>query len=128
MNAINQSKRKELLKPFMKHDYDYGGQIYYFANLPLSVLQELIEADLMGDMGPWNDCPGNAAFQVFMHSHPNFTAHGYAIDFKRDDHRITIEGLEGTELSSSDIVDFANAFGAADEFECSNFKARCWYD
>lgn len=122
-----QKERDALLQPYLSISAD-PNQILYFRNLPLKVLEILVTRDFV-DMNPWNDCPGTNRFLGFMRRHPNFTAHGYAISFRREDHRITIEGLEcQNPLTHNDIVDFCGNFCEADEFQVSNSYARCWYD
>src|SRR5580700_11123712 len=124
---MSKVSRNKILEPYFAGPEIHG--VRYFDKLPLKQLEELIKSDFV-EMEAWNSCPGVAdAFLPFMKRHPAFTAHGYAVSFKRQDTRITIEGLEKTEpLTNSEIIDFANSFTNADEVHFTKTYAYCWYD
>jgi hypothetical protein len=99
-----------------------------FKGLSLRALERLTRLGVASE-GPWNNCPGNAAFLGFMRKHPSWTAHGYAVSPDRGDVRLTIEGLEKEgRVGTREGKAFREAFGRADEFEVGKRYARCWYD
>lgn len=126
-NMLQKELREELLASFFGQKDT--GDLRYFTNLPLSVLQELIDHGFV-EMSPWNECPGmTEVFLPFMRRNPGFTAHGYAASWNRSDARVTIEGVEKAgSLPRHELIDFFNTFHWADELEVADDYARCWYD
>jgi hypothetical protein len=124
---MNKETREQLLAPYFETK-SVGG-LRYFRGLPLPVLEELITHGFV-DRGDWNDCPGvDAAFLPFMRRNPEFAAHGYAVDWDRDDVRISIEGVQKlAPLSKTELIDFINTFNGADEVQVTEQSAYCWYD
>jgi hypothetical protein len=124
---MHKELREQLLAPYF--DSESMGGVRYFHELPLSVLDELIAHNFI-ERGEWNDCPGvDAAFLPFMRRNPEFTAHGYAVDWDRKDVRITVEGVEkSAPISKREMIDFIQTFNGADEVELAENHARCWYD
>ena len=119
--------RETLLAPYSEKS-EFGG-IRYFRGVPLKVLQQLIDHRFV-EMGPWNECGGVAAlFLPFLKTHPDCTAHGYAVSPGRPDCRVTIEGIEkASQLTKEEVIDIANAFRGVDELEITSDYVRCWYD
>ena len=119
--------RDEILGPYS--DKKPRGGIVIFSGVPLGILQRLIDLGFV-EMGQWNACPGvTDLFLPFLKKNPLFTAHGYAVSGQRKDSRITVEGVErSASLTKEEIIDFANAFRRADDFEVTADHARCWYD
>lgn len=122
---------KELREQLLAPDYDGEamGGVRYFHDLPLDVLEKLLALNFV-ERGEWNSCPGvGAAFLPFMRRNPEFTAHGYAVDWDRGDVRITVEGVEkSASLSKMELIDFIQTFNGADEVDVAGNHARCWYD
>jgi len=54
--------------------------------------------------------------------------HGFITSIERDDYGFYVEGLVGYSNDKAFIIDFANLFHNADEFECIDGYQRCWYD
>jgi hypothetical protein len=124
---MNQVLREQMLTPYLESK-DYG-DIRYFHDLPLNVLERLIAENFV-ELDEWNDCPGvSEAFLPFMQRHPSFKAFGYAVSPEREDARITIEGVEQFgDLTKDEVIDFVMTFGRADEIQITENYARCWYD
>jgi len=124
---MNKETREQLLAPYFEKE-SIGG-VRYFRGLHLPVLEELIAHGFV-ERDEWNSCPGvDAAFLPFLRRNPEFTAHGYAVDWERGDVRITIEGVEKLALlSKTELIDFINTFNGADEVQVADRSARCWYD
>jgi hypothetical protein len=121
--------RKQLLKPYFTTKDD--GDTQRFRMLPLKILQKLIDNDFVDRRSDGASSLPSVAqvFLPFMKRHPSFTAHGYAVDWKRDDHRVSIEGLDKTSpLTKEEMRDFSNTFHKADEFEIAKDCAGCWFD
>ena len=78
----------------------------------------------------WNDCPGvDAMFLPFLRRNPEFTAHGYAVDWNREDARISLEGVQRlAPFSKKEMADFIQTFNGADEIDASEEYLYCWYD
>jgi hypothetical protein len=119
--------RDEILAPYSEQ-MSRGG-IARFKGVPLDVLQRLIDLGFVY-MGKWNACPGVAdLFLPFLKKNPLFTSHGYAVSGERKDSRIDVEGVESAaSLTRGEIIDFANTFRRADDFDLTADHARCWYD
>jgi hypothetical protein len=119
--------RDQILAPYSEQKS--RGGIVDFNGVPLEVLQRLIDLGYVA-MGQWNACAGVAdLFLPFVKRNPLFTAHGYAVSAARKDSRVTVEGVErSASLTKEEIVDFANTFRRADDFELTADHARCWYD
>jgi hypothetical protein len=80
-----------------------------------------------------NDSPSLEAFLAFMDDHGMFQAHGYAVPSKRNDYRISIEGLVGRVLNDTDtVLDFVLFCRQADELEVRKEMQytylRSWWD
>ena len=128
---MNIDLREKLLAPYyLKENY---GSIRYFSQLPLNVLEKLIQEKLV-DMEPWNSCDGVARlFLPFLRRNPSFTAHGYSLPADRSDCCVTIEGVEKERhITKAELFDFTRTFCGADEViadddpDCNYL--RCWYD
>lgn len=78
-----------------------------------------------------NSSPTFLEFAEWLEKHPSFAAHGYIVGPKRDDERITIEGvisMPDATLTKDDITDFSLRFKDADEFDIDDSGCRAWYD
>jgi len=103
-----------------------------FSGLGRGTFRALISERFLNPLESHNESPQYGEFLRFMEKHPQakIFAIGYAIGLERSDYRISIEGLEGKELSDEALRDFDSSFSNADEFilDVANRKARCWYD
>ena len=124
----NIKERDEILFGEYKPDaYRYGG-IRYFSRLDVSTLKRLIDANYIELDECQNYSPTTEDFCNFMETHPEFTDHGYAISDKRDDYRITIEGIESDEKCKDPetVEEFIALCRFADEFNLNTPYA--WWD
>jgi hypothetical protein len=122
----DQAARDKLLG--IPPDAKYGGGIEHFEGLPAPVLRKLIEEQFANPEDCQNCSPTIQEFLDFMEEHPGFTAHGYAVELRRSDYRISIEGLRGKNIKREDADDFVQAFRFADDFEFEAGNCYCWYD
>jgi len=103
-----------------------------FNGLDRTTFETLINERFLDPDERVNEIPTARQFLDFMqrHSGEKISALGYAVCVERSDYRVTIEGLEGEQLSHEALVDFSNSFERADELDVDfeNRKARCWYD
>lgn len=106
----------------------YGGGIEYFKNLDAATLSQMVEQGFADPESAQNCSPTVAEFLEFMEAHPDFKAHGYAVSLKRDDYRVSIEGLQGKNIKREDVDDFIQTFRFADDFEFEGANCYCWYD
>ena len=109
-------------------DYD----ILHIVNLTCEGLEELLNRKFAEPEERQNECPSIDTIYDFLQSHPNFTAHGYIVTPKRDDYRVSLEGVEGSGCTSQDVADFARLFHWADDFivepDESGQHCYCWFD
>ena len=91
----NYKHRDELLKPFFCESSEKDYDILRFDNLTLEVFGDLIYYQYVELNGCFNSSPTTLQFFNFMAKYPKIMAHGYVVTPKRQDCRITIEGLEG---------------------------------
>ena len=77
-----------------------------------------------------NNSPSIGEILEFLEANPSFEAHGYVVTPRRDDSRISLEGVE-TEGAPREQVDaFIDTFRLADEFMFNSNGGCCraWYD
>lgn len=106
----------------------YTGGIRRFENLPLGKLEELINSNFIDTRDRQNAAPTIKDIYEFMKKYPAYTAHGYAVTIKRDDYRVSLEGVskERGADSPQELADFTELFKFADEFSTS--PMYCWFD
>jgi hypothetical protein len=130
LNNMNKKLRDEILAPYMteRNESEAYGR---FEDMPLSVLQRLIDLCFVM-MGEWNNCLGvEEEFLPFLKRHPLFTAHGYAGHSEGDKNAsIIVEGVErAAMLTKEEVIDFCNEFmRSADDIRIESNYAFCWYD
>jgi len=108
--------------------YTFGG-ITRFAELDIGRLDALLAAGHADPLERHNEAPSIAEFREFLVAHPRFKAHGYVVDPRRDDYRLSIEGVELRDTpTASEVTAFSKMFSGADEFVTRNGKLFCWYD
>ena len=111
-----------------KEAYKWGG-IRHFNGLNYKSLCILIGTGFADPEERQNESPSIREIAAFMMKYPAFTAHGYTVSFDRDDYRISIEGVDGSEAELNNvqmIKDFIELFGNADELNADNLY--CWFD
>ena len=107
----------------------YAGGIRHFSELYGDDLQELFRLGVIDPRDAQNCCPNVTKIAAFLKDHKNFSAHGYAVSKKRDDYRVSLEGVAcGPGYSMQDVWDFFRLFKAPDEFRVDELGMRCWYD
>lgn len=110
-------------------DYRSGG-VRRFECLSAKGMEQLIALGYADPDERQNDAPSIQQIFEFCKKHPEFTMHGYAVECKRPDCRISIEGVEGmSSLYSQDAErDFLKLFKDADELIFDEDQAYCWFD
>lgn len=120
-------ERDELLELFFVRDW--CGGIRCFERLPLVALDILVKRGWADPSDTQNNSPSLGEMLEFMRKFPEVTAHGYAVEAKRFDCRVTVEGLEYDGEPSEEMkAEFTRVFRKADNFICNNKKLYCWYD
>lgn len=104
---------------------DYVG----FEHVTVDQLEELVKAGLANPDETQNESPTIAQFIAFMTKWPGALAHGYTIGGKRDDGRVSVEGLfvPKAEVTLELLKEFSGEFHTADEFDVDG-DLRCWWD
>lgn len=105
----------------------YMGGIRRFEDMKVDNLRGLIMDGFVDVTDCQNLAPSILDIYAFMVKHPAFKAHGYVVDVKRSDYRLSIEGVcKGSKLTQEEFEDFVTLFRASDEFDVS--IGFCWYD
>ena len=127
LNRDIKTRDEVLFGKYNPDRYHFGG-IARFEGLDVETLKWLLEHNFADPDETQNDSPTIEEFLDFMERHPEFTAHGYAVTDKRDDYRISIEGVETNETPADreTIFDFMGWFRFADELQLD--PPYCWYD
>lgn len=99
-----------------------------FKFINVQTLKELVKKGYLDPEDKQNDAPTVGEFIKFMEKYPEFEAHGYIIDNKREDRRISIEGVSGCPQSEEAKEAFEEMFLNADEFNIEDDEYYCWYD
>lgn len=129
MYNLNERERERDIIIFGKHDVKaYLGGVRRFENLSLDNLEELINGNFVELSDCQNAAPSIEKIYEFMKKYSEYTAHGYTVTIKRDDYRISLEGISkaGGADSSEELEDFTKLFKHADEFSTS--PMYCWFD
>ena len=100
-----------------------------FRGLGGSALRELVARNFADPEESQNGSATLGDFLKFLEKHPQVTAHGYAVSPKREDYRVSLEGLEYDGAVSADLQrEFREMNGRAAEFACTPQRLFCWYD
>lgn len=76
-----------------------------------------------------NESPTLAGFFQFAREHSgDYTLEGYLYPPGKDGAALSVDSIIGTHLNCAAVIDFANQFHKADEFEVSLEFVRAWYD
>lgn len=95
------SRRDAILGIEVDWNSNRTGGIARFSNLESGMLLKLFEEGFIDPNDKQNAAPTVRAFLEFMKQNPKVLAHGYAVSPKRDDYRVTIEGLT---VPASDVT------------------------
>jgi hypothetical protein len=128
---LNYKIRNAIIKQYQNKTITYGdnSDIIYFIELPLTVAEKLSKMGFIDPMDSQDNSPTNEEMMEFVKKHPNFWFHGYLVTEKRDDTRISFEGIGcGDNYSDKDFKDFIEMFRHADEFVVERDKLWAWYD
>ena len=108
----------------------YGGGIRRFSGLDAGKLGLLFQQGFIDPGDRQNAAPTAAEMFAFLCRHPGYTAHGYAVEAKRPDHRVSLEGVAKDHGYDSDeeLKDFVDLFRSADGFEAGRSSMFCWFD
>lgn len=111
---------------------EYFGGCKRIRSLKLNTLKELISENFANPNDKQNFAPCIQEMLDFVEKYPKCTFHGYAISVRRDDYRISLEGIECKDKKTINSVeflrDFVQTFRFADDFVCNEELAYCWYD
>jgi hypothetical protein len=118
----DQTRRDKILGITGERDYEC------FPPLSVENLGWLIDEKFADPDERQNKSPAIREFYDFMVKHPEYKAIGYAIGLKRNDYRVSIEGLEGKAKNHQSFLEFVQEFHGADEFDVDDNYQRCWYD
>lgn len=124
-------ERDKILEPYFCKDVtgkDWFSGVRCFKGLTVDVLKTLVRKGYADPEHYKNSAPSIAEFIEFCEKHPEFRLHGFAVDRKRSDARIDIEGIETHNLNTS--IEDLLMFRFADDF-CVDTTEReffCWYD
>lgn len=125
---INEKERDIII--FGKHDRKaYIGGMRRFENLSLDALKQLVDLNYINLNEKQNKCPSVREILEFMEKYPDYTTHGYVISAKRNDYRVSLEGVEKKTPAASleERTDFDKLFKNPDEVVVLN-RMYCWYD
>lgn len=122
-------ERHELMGVPYTDNYD----IKPFMEISLPVLNQLMDKGYLDPLESYNCAPLVEEYIPFMEKCPEARAHGYLVTPKREDCRISIEGLsvkakEGESLPLETIFLFTDFFRNADDFSISAKELYCWFD
>lgn len=100
-----------------------------FESLSLKQLNALIQNDFIDLEDCQNYSPSVGDFLDFMKKYPAVVAHGYAVSHKRDDYRVSLEGVSfGGKVTMKMLLDFVYLCRHADEFHASEEELYAWWD
>lgn len=125
---------------FDEDKYKFGGT-YHFKDLSFEKLKKLIELRFADPEDAQNDAPTIKQFYDLVNNHfeqhPEITEyisfHGYVVSHRRDDYRVSIEGLYlnwfGVEIDEF-VNEVISLCRHADEFDLDIVKKElyCWFD
>jgi len=108
---------------------EYSGGVARFEKASLGTLETALSLGYLDLDDRQNYAPTTGEILAFIQRNPDFTAHGYCVSAKREDSRITLEGVQLNRAPKlEELIDFINCFSFADELEVSNAGIWVWYD
>jgi len=126
-------QRDEIL--FGKYEPDeYRGGTRNFWNVKQEVIIELFEKGFINPHDTQNKSPEMQELINFVKRRKGYTFEGYAVDIKRDDYRITLEGLKKTGgINDNERRKFFDKFvytedHVANSYEVSKERLFAWWD
>lgn len=114
-------RRAEILQPYVKAEIVESSDYLHFDNVPLSVMDTLLEENFISPEETQNNALSLQEFIDFVLSQDvEFTFHGYLIGIGRDDYRVSIEGVAAVtekEFPYEVTLTFTEKFKHADTIE-----------
>jgi hypothetical protein len=97
--------------------------------IQLEQLEKLVAEKFIDPEGRQNESPTAQEFLDFMRKHPGVVAQGYAVAIKREDYRVTLEGLFVDHASVTPQLrwDFEQLCSEADELD-TQADLYSWWD
>lgn len=134
----NQYERDAMLSGYWvdRHDpFDntaeaWPGGCRYFKGVPYEAAKMLLDFNYADPEDRHDHAPSFGEITEWLKYHQKFRAHGYAVISSRSDYRVTIEGVElsdlDAELTTTDLHELEKMFPNADQI--SYVRGRVWYD
>jgi hypothetical protein len=122
-------RRDRILKIHVNWDTGKGGGITCCKHIDLPILTILLKENFINPEDRQNNAPSVIEIYRFMVKYPQVIAFGYAVSPRRDDYRISIEGIyvpanKVTEKMKKDFIKFCKD---PDEIETDN-DLYAWWD
>lgn len=130
MNALVVSKNYEARDAYLGiKPEDYSGGIVR-RDFTIEQLQWLLDNGFLDLEEQQNCSPTVGEFMGFMETYPETLAHGYVVSSRRDDVRVSLEGLKGAWSMSipQQLMDFIELCRCADSFDVSEKGCYSWWD
>jgi hypothetical protein len=112
----------------------YSGGIKHFTGLDAARLQQLVDERFLDPQARQNRSPTAEQFLRFLRRWPWVTAHGYAVSRRREDYRVSLEGLacalDGVPPERREQLreEFRQLCGEADEYLDEGNRLWAWWD
>lgn len=109
--------------------YGYGGT-RRVRQITFEQLNWLITNNFADPEEYQNDAPTIGSLCKFLQEHPTCTVSGYVVSPERTDSRVSIDKIQGSNMTSTDLQAFIDRFRYATEFEVDleNKTAFAWWD
>jgi hypothetical protein len=122
--------RDHILRPYLlDKSRSYSGGVIGFKDVPVDVMRKLYALDFVDPSDYQNNSPTNKEFLDFGKKYPFARYHGYVVTAKRDDYRLSIEGMgfiatkgDLTKKKTKLIRDFKDLNNGADEFSIGSLN------
>lgn len=129
LNKANVHQRDLVLFHEPYDESKYPGGVRRYDGISYADCKELYDLKVLDPEERQNAAPSVREIVEFLKRHPNFRAHGYAVSPKRNDYRVSIEGVEcGSGYDLEDVWDFFRVFEYPDELSVTEEGMRCWFD
>jgi hypothetical protein len=116
--------KQATLDKILTGDYD----CVHYEGLNAAALETCIKQGWADPEETQNSSPSIAEILEFIKANPSFVVHGYLITAKRDDKRISVEGVIAVkEPTPQEYKNYVGMFHQADEFD-NEMPYRAWYD
>lgn len=128
LNKDIATRDKIIFGKYRPNIYEHSGGIQHFTNMSLATLRLLLDKHFIDPEDCQNLAPSVQQIYNFMLKYPQYKAHGYAVSDKRDDYRVSLEGvIKGKKTDSpEEFQEFRELFKMADEFNPNQMMV--WFD